>query len=77
MLSGIARRIDDSRLERRVTQAMRAKYGQSEIPDTADELHGSYYEVMPSRVLAWANFPLDVTRFEFSTITPAAPNARS
>jgi hypothetical protein len=35
--------------------------GRSEIPVTAAELHGSYYEVIPSRVLAWANFPLDVS----------------
>jgi hypothetical protein len=44
---------------------MRAKYGESEIPDTAAELHGSYYEVRPNRVLAWAKFPSDVTGFEF------------
>jgi PPOX class probable F420-dependent enzyme len=64
VMSGIARRVD-SRHERDVTEAMRAKYGKSDIPDTAAELHGSYYEVSPNRVLAWANFPLDVTRFEF------------
>jgi PPOX class probable F420-dependent enzyme len=66
VITGVARRVEDPRLERRVTQAMRAKYGESDIPDTAAELHGSYYEVMPKRVLAWADFPSDVTRFEFS-----------
>lgn len=66
VMSGTARRVDDPAHERRVTQAMRAKYG-SEIPDTAAELNGSYYEVTPSRVLAWVDFPLDVTRFDFAT----------
>jgi nitroimidazol reductase NimA-like FMN-containing flavoprotein (pyridoxamine 5'-phosphate oxidase superfamily) len=65
VMSGLAYRVEDPQLERRVTQAMRAKYDESEIPDTAAELHGSYYEVRPNRILAWANFPLDVTRFEF------------
>jgi hypothetical protein len=57
-MSGLAYRVEDPQLERRVTQAMRAKYDESEIPDTAAELHGSYYEVRPNRILAWANFPL-------------------
>jgi PPOX class probable F420-dependent enzyme len=65
VLSGTCRRVDDPRLERRVTEAMRAKYGESEIPYTAADLHGSYYEITPSRVLAWVDFPADVTRFEF------------
>jgi PPOX class probable F420-dependent enzyme len=65
VVSGIAGRVEDPALERRITQTMRAKYGAAVIPDTAAELHGTYYEVRPTRVLAWANFPLDVTRFEF------------
>jgi hypothetical protein len=27
--------------------------------------HGSYYEVTPHRVMAWVDFPRDVTRFDF------------
>jgi PPOX class probable F420-dependent enzyme len=65
VVSGIARRVEDPGLERPITAAMRAKFGESEIPNTAAELHGSYYEVRPIRVLAWANFPVDVTHFEF------------
>jgi PPOX class probable F420-dependent enzyme len=81
VMSGVAHRVEDLRLERRVTQAMRAKYGESEIPDTAAALHGSYYEVRPTRVLAWANFPSDVTRFEFdenqaATARPASTEKR-
>jgi PPOX class probable F420-dependent enzyme len=66
VMTGVARRVEDPRLERRVTEAMRAKYGETDIPDSAAELHGSYYAVMPKRVLAWADFPSDVTRFEFT-----------
>jgi hypothetical protein len=65
VVSGLARRIADPELERRVTAALRAKYGESEIPDTAAELHGSYYAVTPRRVMAWVDFPRDVTRFDF------------
>jgi PPOX class probable F420-dependent enzyme len=65
VVTGVARRVVDPRLERRITAAMRAKYGESEIPETAAELHGSYYEASPRRVLAWVDFPRDVTRFEF------------
>lgn len=65
VLKGVAKRNVDAALERRITAAMRAKYGASAIPDTAAELHGSYYEVRPHLVLAWLNFPVDVTRFEF------------
>lgn len=66
VVSGIASRVDDPGLERRITTAMREKYGESDIPDTAAELRGSYYEVTPQRVLAWADFPRDVTRFDFA-----------
>lgn len=65
VLKGLARRLADPEIEGRVTAALRAKYGASEIPDTAAELHGTYYEVTPHRVMAWVDFPLDVTRFEF------------
>jgi PPOX class probable F420-dependent enzyme len=64
VVSGLARRIADPELEGRVTAALRAKYGESEIPDTAAELHGSYYEVTPHRAMAWVDFPRDVTHFE-------------
>jgi PPOX class probable F420-dependent enzyme len=65
VLDGVARPVDDVRLERRITAAMRSKYGTAEIPDTAADLRGSYYAVTPRRVLAWVGFPRDVTRFEF------------
>jgi PPOX class probable F420-dependent enzyme len=75
VMQGVANRVDDARLERRITAAMRAKYGATEIPDTAAELHGSYYEVRPSRVLAWVEFPRDVTRFEFVESQAGRPPA--
>jgi PPOX class probable F420-dependent enzyme len=78
VMRGVARRLDDARLERRITDVMRTKYGASEIPDAASELHGSYYEVRPHKVLAWVDFPKDVTRFEFvETQAGTADGARS
>ena len=75
VIHGLARVVVDRGLERRVTAAMRAKYGESEIPNDAAELHGSYYEVRAHRVLAWATFPLDVTRFEFVENEARPPHA--
>jgi PPOX class probable F420-dependent enzyme len=74
VMHGLARRVVDRGLERRVTAAMRGKYGASEIPDSAADLHGSYYEVRAHRALAWANFPLDVTRFEFVENEAGSPD---
>jgi PPOX class probable F420-dependent enzyme len=71
VLSGIAHKVADQGRERWITQAMRAKYGAAEIPDTAAELHGSYYDISPLKALAWVDFPRDVTRFEFDP-EPAA-----
>jgi PPOX class probable F420-dependent enzyme len=65
VVHGLARRVADPELEGRVTAALRTKYGSAEIPDTAAELHGSYYEVTPTRVIAWVDFPTDVARFDF------------
>jgi PPOX class probable F420-dependent enzyme len=76
VLHEVAHRVDDARLERRITTDMRARYGSTEIPDTAAELHGSYYEVRPHQVLAWVNFPKDVTRFEFVADQPSRAATR-
>jgi len=65
ILRGIAQELTDDPPEATLIAAFRAKYDADVIPDSAADLNGLFYVVRPRTAIAWANFPSDVTRWDF------------
>jgi hypothetical protein len=68
IFEGLARPMDkpDRSLAERVAEGFRAKYAGSGYAPKADQWdNGGLYIIKPTRVLAWTQFPKDVTRWIF------------
>ena len=64
IMRGFAQELADRTFEPRLIAAFREKYGETAIPDSAEALNGAFYAVRPKTVLAWSEFPTDVTRWD-------------
>jgi PPOX class probable F420-dependent enzyme len=65
ILHGTATEMTDRAEEPVLIATYRAKYGQDAIPNSVDQLNATWFVVRPKKVLAWLNFPADVTRWDF------------
>ena len=71
IVRGTARLLGAGERPQGLSEAMRAKYGAGGSPEDEADSSGPLYEVTPRTALAWANFPRDVTRWDFGE--PGAP----
>jgi PPOX class probable F420-dependent enzyme len=65
IVRGVARELGGKTSEGPLIAAFKEKYGSEMIPDSVEALNGLFYVVKPRTVLAWVNFPTDVTRWDF------------
>ena len=70
ILEGTVRALNkpDGDLAERVAAGYRSKYAAlGYSPNASDWEDGGLYEIRPTRVLAWTQFPKDCTRWRFDT----------